>query len=138
MDRLAELQHHVVGRVDDVADGALAGSEQAHLDAVRRRADRHAAHPAPDEPRAQVRVPDVHDEAVRDARAAPLLHRDLRQADLLAGGRGDLAGEAQDGQRVAAVGLDVHVEDDVAVQVDQRDAERRVAGQDQDARRRRP
>ena len=46
VDRLAELEHHVVRGVDDVADRAQAGGQQAHLDPVRRRADRHAARPS--------------------------------------------------------------------------------------------
>ena len=35
VDRLAELQHHVVADVDDVADRPLAGRHEAHLDVVR-------------------------------------------------------------------------------------------------------
>ena len=35
VDRLAELQRQVVAHVDDVADGPLAGRDQAHLDVVR-------------------------------------------------------------------------------------------------------
>jgi hypothetical protein len=32
VDRLAQLEHHVVAHVDDVADRSLPGREQAHLD----------------------------------------------------------------------------------------------------------
>ena len=35
VDRLAELQHHVVADVDDVADRSLTGRDEAHLDVVR-------------------------------------------------------------------------------------------------------
>ena len=35
VDRLAELQHHVVADVDDVADRPLAGGDEAHLDPIR-------------------------------------------------------------------------------------------------------
>ena len=34
VDRLAELEHHVVADVDDVADRPLAGRDEAHLDVV--------------------------------------------------------------------------------------------------------
>ena len=46
VDRLAQLDHHVVRGVDDVADRALPGGQQAHLDPVRRRADADAARPS--------------------------------------------------------------------------------------------
>ena len=35
VDRLAELEHHVVADVDDVADRSLTGRDEAHLDVVR-------------------------------------------------------------------------------------------------------
>ncbi len=35
VDRLAELEHDVVAHVDDVADRALAGGDESHLDRVR-------------------------------------------------------------------------------------------------------
>ena len=118
VDRLAELEHHVVRGVDDVRDRALAGGEEAHLDAVRRRADGHAAHPAADEPRAQVGVADVDGEALARRRArSPPRPRSRACGPARPVAARDLAREAQDRQRVAAVGLDVHVEHDVAVQV---------------------
>ena len=68
VDRLAQLEHHVVRGVDDVADRALARREEAHLDAVRRRPDRHAAHPAADEPRCTARAPGRPRQAARRSR----------------------------------------------------------------------
>ena len=61
----------------------------------------------------------------------------LRQVDLREphGGPGhgrDLAGEPDQAERVAAVRLDVHVQDHVAVEVDEGDAQGRVRRQDQD------
>ncbi len=132
VDRLAELQHHVVGRVDDVADRALTSRQQAHLDRVGRRANPEPAHPPADEPGAQVGIEDLHRQPLGDRRAAPLLHHRLRPADLLAGCGGDLAREPEDRERVAAVRLDVHVQHDVAVELDEGDAEGRVAGKDED------
>ena len=53
MGRLAELEHHVVRRVDHVADRAHAGRQEPHLDVVGRRPDAHAGDPAADEARAE-------------------------------------------------------------------------------------
>ena len=59
--------------------------------------------------------------------------REVRPAQRRAGGRRDLAGDAEDAQGVAAVGLDVDVEHDVAGQLGQLQAEGRRLGQDEDA-----
>ena len=67
VDRLAELDHHVVRGVDDVADRALAGGEQAHLDAIRRRPDVDVAHPATDEARTEVAIDDLDRRAARSS-----------------------------------------------------------------------
>ena len=131
VDRLAELDHDVVARVDDVAHGPLTCGQQPHLDAVRRRADGHAAHPAPDEPRAQRGILDLHRQAF-GGRPARLDELDWRQLDRRAGHRRDLARETDDRQRVAAVRLDVDVEHDVAVHLAQRRPDRGRLGQDQD------
>ena len=96
VDRLAELEHHVVRGVDDVRDRPLPCGEEAHLDAIRRRPDGHAAHPAPDEPSAQLRVADVHGEPLGGRGSVALLENDLGEPDPLAGRRGHLAREAQD------------------------------------------
>ena len=132
VDRLAELEHHVVRGVDDVRDRPLAGGEEAHLDAIGRGADRHAADPAADEPGAQVGIAHVDGQSLGRRRPVPLFDHDVREPDLATGGRGDLAGQPQDRQRVAAVGLDVHVEHVVAVEVRERHPERRVGREDQD------
>ena len=132
VDGLAELEHDVVADVDDVADRALAGREEAHLDLVRRRPDADARDMPADEPRAQVRVLDGDGQALRD-RVAGLLGVGLREAHGGAGDRRDLAGDADEAQDVAPIGLDVDVEDGVAVQVDEGQAERRIRGQDEDA-----
>ena len=57
MDRLAELEHHVVAHVDHVADRPLPGGDQPHLDEVGRWLHGHAADPASDEPRCRARAP---------------------------------------------------------------------------------
>ncbi len=126
VDRLAELEHHVVARVDDVADRALAGGQEAHLDPVRRRPDRHAAHPAADEARAQDRAPRPRPAAARRSAGRPPSTSIDGQRSVAAGHRGHLAGEPDDRQGVAAVRLDVDVEDVVAVEIGQRGPDRRV------------
>ncbi len=131
VSRLAQLEHDVVGRVDDVADGPHAGRLQPHLDAVRRRPDLRAADPAADEAGAQLRLADLDAEPLGD-RAAGLLDADLGPADGGAGGGRDFSGQADQAQRVAAIRLDVNVQDDVAVQIGELPAEGRVRGQDQD------
>ena len=130
--RLAELEHDVVGGVHDVADRALAGRQQAHLDPVGRWTDVDAADPATDEPWAQAGVEHLDAEALRD-RPARLRHIGRRQSERRAGQRGHLAGKPDHRQRVAPVRLDVDVEDRVAEQLGQRTSERRVGRQDQDA-----
>ncbi len=67
------------------------------------------------------------------AGVALLLDLDLRQAQLLAGEGRDLARDAGDAEEVAAMRLDVEVDHCVAEQLAQRDAERRIFGQDVDA-----
>ena len=131
VDRLAQLDHHVVAGIDDVADRAHAGGQQAHLHRIGRRADADAAHPATDEPRAQVRLHDVDDEPL-SGRTARLLDLGRREPQRPTGHGRDLAGQAHDREGVAAVGLDVDVQHDIAEEVGQGDADRRVRRQDED------
>ena len=60
MKRVAEREHDVVRRVDDVRDRAHAGGEQARLQPDRRLAHRHVAEEPPDVPRATLEVVDGH------------------------------------------------------------------------------
>ncbi len=131
VDRLAELDHHVVRGVDDVADRALTGGQQAHLDAIRGRPDVDVAHPATDEARTEVAIDDLDREPL-GRRAARLDDVAGWEPERPAGHRRDLAGQADDRQQVAAVGLDVDIEDGVAEQLDERPSERRVRGEDED------
>ena len=131
VDGLAQLEHHVVRGVHHVAHGPLAGRQETHLDAVRRRTDLDAAHPAAHEARAQVRIEDVDPEPL-GRRSARLGHIGPWQAQRPARGRGDLACQADDRERVATVRLDVDVEDDLAEELGERAAERRVRRQDED------
>ena len=115
VDRLAELEHHVVAGIDDVGDRALPGGRQAKLDVERRRPDDHAVDPAAHEAAAQPGVFDGHGDVFAGAvtRAQDL---DSGQSERGAGRGRDLARQADDRERVAAIRLDVDVEDDIAVQ----------------------
>ena len=134
MHRLTELVHHVVGHVDHRADRPHPGRHQAPLHPVRRRSIGDLGEPARREPRAEIPVLDRH----ADVGARLLIG--LGKADRwLAQGRaaegGHLARQADHGERVAPVGLDVDVEHHLAVDRAQVGAQRLllVAAQDEDA-----
>ena len=131
VDRLAELQHHVVADVDDVAHRSLPGGQQPHLDLVRRRTDSDATDAAADEPGAQVGFLDIDPEPLGDGWAG-LDRVRLRESDGRSGDGRYLARQADEAQRVAPIGLDVDVEHDVAVEIGQGRAERCIGRQDED------
>ncbi len=68
VDGLAQLEHHVVAGIDDVADGPHTRRQQAPPDGEGRRADGHAIEVAGHEPGAQGRVPDIDRQVVGRAR----------------------------------------------------------------------
>ena len=117
--------------VDDVAHGPHPGRQEPRLDELGRRTDRHAADPASHEARAQVRVAHLDRQPFADCRAG-LGYVGRREADRRTTDDRDLTGQPDDRQRVATVRLDVDVEDDVAIELGQRKAERRVGRQDED------
>ncbi len=131
--RLAQLEHRVVGGVHDVADRPHAGGQEAHLDPIRGRAHRHAAHPPPHEAAAEPRVLDGHGQALRGGGSPTLLQPDLGEADRRSRDGRDLAGQPHQGKRVAAVRLDVDVEDVVAEEVHERHAQGGLRREDQDS-----
>ena len=129
--RLAQFEHHVVRRVDDIAHRAHARGLESHLDPIRRRPDLHATHPPAHEPGAELRLANLNAQPVAHW-TARFLDRDLGPPDLGAGRGRDLTRQADQAQRVAAIRLDVHVEDDVAVQLAQVSTKGRRRRQDQD------
>ena len=90
-----------------------------------------ATDPAADEARAQVGVADIDGDAF-GGRTAGFRRVGRGESQARAGHRGDLARQPDDRQGIAAVRLDVDVEDRVAVQLGERPPERRVGGEDQD------
>ena len=107
MDRLAQLQHHVVGDVDDVADRPRPPAAQAQPHPQGRGSDGHPVDLTGGEPRAALRILDPHG----DPRCARSRHGGSRhgvQWNVVEGGQ--VAGHAVDRHGVGAVGGDCHVE----------------------------
>ncbi len=110
---LAELEHDVVGGVDDVVDRAHARQQQALCDVAGRRADRDVAQDGHREPRAEVGR--LH------RRAGHLLHRlaarsgrgGLGQREGQLQPTGQVAGDPRNAPGIGAVALDGNVEDGV-------------------------
>ena len=132
MGRLAHLEHHVVRRVDDVADRAHAGGPEAHLDPVGRGSDGRVGHPSSDEPRTELGLLHLHGESPVH-RLAGFGEDDLRPAERRTRRRRDFSRQTDQRQGIAAVRFDIDVQDDVAVELREVDAQRRIRGQDQDA-----
>ena len=131
MERLAVLQHHVVGHVDHVVDGALVGGQQPLLQPRGRRPHAHPADHRAGVARAQLRVVDLDADGVGRARDRVA---EGGLADGVGGARGDLVRHAQDRQAVAAVGRHLHHERIGAGQIGgEGGAEGRVVGEHQDA-----
>ena len=102
VQRLAVLQHDVVGHVHDVVDGAVARVLQPLAQPVRGRADPHTAHQRAGVARAEGGVGDLDADAVR-YRAAVLVVSGRRLGYLFAGDGSRFVGDAEHGEAVAAV-----------------------------------
>ena len=134
VQRLAELQHDVVGHVHDVADGPHPGAAQALLHPERRRADLQPLDQRGGVARAQVGRVDHDPDEVRvghDRNRLPVEDRQCVAAHGLAGQRRGLAADAGDRLQVPERALDVEREDRIAQVVDQRRPHRRIIRQDQ-------
>ncbi len=107
--RLTELEHHVVGDVDHVADAPHAAALQTTPEPRRRRADAHALEHPGREPRTPHRVGDLDADRVRGRRARLHRHPEL-SLQRHPQHRRRLARDAQVAERVAPVGGDVHLE----------------------------
>ena len=103
VQRLVELQHHIVGDIHHIVDGAQAGAGQAVLQPVGRGADFDAGDDRCGVAEAQVGVGDG-DPRQGVHRRAGLVIGHGRRAHGLAGDGADFPGHAEDGQAVAPVG----------------------------------
>src|SRR5439155_24755410 len=97
VQRLAELEHDVVRDIDNVVDRPLAERDQALLHPLGRRRDLDPFYDRRQVATAQVRRLNLHRYTAFDLSAA-LFVIERRLAYGLARQRGDLAGDAEDGQ----------------------------------------
>ena len=132
MQRLIVFEHHKVGDVHHVADGAQPGTGEAVLQPLGRRPD---AHPVDDRGRvavAKVRVCYGDADPFAHGRAGLLVAR-LRLGDRAARQSRHLVGHSQHGKAVQAVRRQFQVQHGIAQVVRQRLPQRSVLGQDDDA-----
>ena len=129
---LARLQHHVVGYVDDVVDGAHTRAQEALLHPRRRRPHLDALDDAGGEAGAEVGRLDCDGDELTDATPGVAVGA-IWFAQGLAGDGGHLAREAEHAEQVGAVRPGRDVEHDVADGLDQGHARARVRGQHEDA-----
>ena len=104
---LAILQHHIVGDVHDVVDGAHAHAAQPLPHPLGGGGDLHVAHHAGGVAGAQVCGGGLHVQQFHQAARSSALHLRGVQAQLPAKGGGGLPGQTNDGQAVGAVGGDL-------------------------------
>ena len=109
MHRLAVLHHDVVCYVNYIVDGAHAHGRDTFSHPLRRGLDLDVAHHARGVARAELGVLDVHFHELVDVAAAAPDHG-LMELERLLEGDGGLAGQADDGEAVGAVGgyLELH------------------------------
>lgn len=81
VERLAEFQHNVIGRVDHIIDGTDAVAAETVADPFRRRADLHVFQQAATETAAAALVLDMNRAAPFEGRSV-FHHMDFRQGDL--------------------------------------------------------
>ncbi len=135
VQRLTGEHHHIVGDVDDVVVRTHAQGVEALDHPVGRRADLHVAHDASDIAVAQALVGNLDRKlVVRRAAGLGLDGGQLNVEIAVEDGTG-LAGHADHGQAVGAVGRDLAVEHGItrAHILGKRHAAERILGQDHDA-----
>ena len=135
VQRLTGEHHHVVGDVDDVVVRAHAQGIEALDHPVGRRADLHVAHDAGDIAVAQALVGNLDRKLVVGRAAGLDLDGGQLNVEITVEDGASLAGHADHGQAVGAVGRDLAVEHGIARAhvLGKRHAAGRVLGQDHDA-----
>ena len=124
MERLAELEHHVVRDVDDVVDGAHTRRDQALLDPGGRRPDAYPGEERRRETRTGDRVLDTHIEVP----ARPLRQAvDRRLAQPSGEDRRDLARDPDHAETIRAVRLKLERQDRLAENVPQPCSHRKLS-----------
>jgi hypothetical protein len=112
VERLAELQHHVVRGVDDGGDRPDPAGGEPRLDEDRRPTAAHAADQAGEVARASLGILDL-DRGGAGGGLRGLPNRDVRHRQRRPGRPGHLASDPEDREQVRPVRLDLQVEDDV-------------------------
>ena len=135
MQRLTGEHHHVVGDVDDVVVRTHAQGVEALDHPVGRRADLHVAHDAGDIAVAQALVGNLDGKLVVGRTAGLGLDGGQLNVEIAVEDGAGLAGHADHGQAVGAVGRDLAVEHSItrAHILGKRHAAGRILGQDHDA-----
>ena len=135
MHRLAELEHDEIRDIDDIVDGADAGTFEALLHPGRRRADLDVLDDTRTEAVAEVIGLDTDFYEVGGFCCIIFLAGNRRPFRSVARQHGDFAHEAEHAEAVAAVRRKLEFEDDIALaeHVFCRHADRRVIWQDVDA-----
>ena len=136
VQRLAGKHHHIVGDVDDVVVGTDAASVQALHQPLGRRANLHVANDAGNIAAAEVLVRKLNRDLVGGGAADLGLDSGQFHVEVAIIDGADLAGDADHGKAVGAVGRDLAVEHGIrrAVVLGERHANGSVLGQDHNAR----
>jgi len=136
VQRLAGKHHHIVGDVDDVVVGTDAASVQALHQPLGRRANLHVANDAGNIAAAEVLVGKLNRDLVGGGAADLGIDSGQLHVEVAVVDGADLAGDADHGKAVGAVGRDLAVEHGIggAVVLGERHAHGSVLGQDHNAR----
>jgi len=132
MQRLAQLEHHIVGDVDHVADGALTCQPQAALHPERRGANGDVADQCGTIARAEVRVGDLDLNLALNGRARGL-HLDGGGVERPACQRRYFAGHPEDREAAGQIGRQIDLQHRVPEIVDKGHAHGSVIGKQHDA-----
>ena len=131
VDGLAQLEHHVVGDVHQIVDGAHAGGRQPFLHPGGGRSDLDVLDEREGETAAEVRVGDLDRGAPLDPGTRPR-RGDVRRGQRSAGERRHLARHPEDGQRIRPVRGEVEHVDPVSEHVPERRPRRPGGVENQD------
>ena len=130
MKGLADLEHHVVGNVDDVVDGTHPGRDQPDLHPRRRIPDANPREERRREPRARLLVLDPHVQTLRRFVPEPL---ERRLTEARRQKRGDLARDTHNAETVGPVGLHIERQDRFPDNLAEQSSDRQLGVEDADA-----
>jgi len=132
MQRLAPLQHDVVGEIDNIVDGPHAGIGEPPLHPAGGRTDFDPLDQRGGVPGRQLGILNQHADLASD-HFALLETACVRQLERLSRDRRHLAGHADHGQAASQVRCHLQLQNDIPHEVGQRHADRCIVLQDDDA-----